>query len=259
MTVDVVVLVSCGRHPASGRPRRAALDARAVELALRMGDVRIELLHAGDPDDAGLADYFGMGVDDMTVLQVAPGDNVVPPLIAHLQHRPNALVLAGARAEIGEASGMLPYLLAEGLSRPLVPGAAGIASHEGRVEVAQALAGGRRRAVTAPHVSIVTVAPAAPDPRPVAFAKLRRGRITAAAYPTAPYVADGAWQPARPKPRRLKIVGQGSAAERLKAATQMVQGRAQVLDHPDPDTAAEAIWSYLVEEGLVREDPKVKK
>ena len=253
MTIDVVVLVSCGRHPVSGRPRRAMLDARAVELALHLGDVKVELVHAGDPVAAGLADYFGMGVDDMTVLDVASGDDIVPPLVAHLQHRPDALVLAGARAETGEASGMLPYLLAEALGRAIVPGAAALTIDEGRVDIAQALAGGRRRAIQAPHVSIVTVSPAAPDPRPVAFAKTRRGHVTNAAYPTGPYKIAGAWQPARAKPRRLKIVGQGSAAERLKAATQTVQGRAQVLQHPDPDTAAEAIWSYLVAEGLVRE------
>jgi N,N-dimethylglycine/sarcosine catabolism electron transfer flavoprotein subunit beta len=253
MTVDVVVLVSCGRHPVSGRPRRAALDARAVELALRLGDVRIELVHAGHAGEPALADYFGMGPDDMTVLDVEPGDDIVPPLTAHLRHRPGALVLTGARAETGEAGGMVPYLLAEALGRPIVPGAAGLSLNAGRVDIAQGLAGGGRRAVQAPHVSIVTVSAAAPDPRPVAFAKARRGQITNAAYPTSPYALPGVWQPARAKPRRLKVVGAGSAAERVKAATQMVQGRAQVLDHPDPDSAAEAIWSYLVAEGLVRD------
>jgi electron transfer flavoprotein beta subunit len=254
VTVDVVVLVSGGRHPVSGRPRRALLDARAAELALRLDDVKVELVHAGSADDPALGDYFGMGLDDMTVLDVAPDDDVVPPLTAHLQNRPDALVLAGARAEAGEASGMVPYLVAQALGRPIVAGAAGLTLDEGRIDVAQGLAGGRRRRVIAPHVSVVTVSAAAPDPRPVAFAKVRRGTITPATYPTEPYEMPGTWQPARPKPRRLKIVGAGTAAERMKAATQMVQGRAEVMQEPDPETAAEAIWSYLVDEGIVRRD-----
>ena len=252
MTVDVVVLVSPGRHPVSGRPRRAALDARAVELALRIADVRIELVHAGIFDDAALSDYQGMGVGELTVLDVAPGDNVVPPLIAHLQHRLDALVLTGTRAETGEASGMVPYLLAEALGRPIVPGAAGLALDAGRVDITQGLVGGRRRAVQTPYVSIVTVSAAAPNPRPVAYAKARRGEVIQAAYPTTSYELPGTWQPARWKPRRLKIVGGANAADRIKAATQMVQGHAQVLDHPDPDAAADAIWSYLMGEGIVR-------
>jgi electron transfer flavoprotein beta subunit len=132
-----------------------------------------------------------------------------------------------------------------------VAGAAGLVLGEGRVDIAQALPGGRRRAVQAPHVSVVTVSAAAPDPRPVALAKARRGTIATAAYPSVPYAEPGIWRPARAKPRRLKIVGAGSAAERMKAATQMVQGRARVMDRPDPDSAAESIWAYLVEEGIV--------
>ena len=36
MTIAIAVLVSVGRHPASGRARRADRDARAIELALRL-------------------------------------------------------------------------------------------------------------------------------------------------------------------------------------------------------------------------------
>jgi electron transfer flavoprotein beta subunit len=46
--VKVAVLLSVGRHPASGRTRRAPLDARALELALRLPDADISAVHAGD-------------------------------------------------------------------------------------------------------------------------------------------------------------------------------------------------------------------
>ncbi len=258
MTFDVVALVSAGRHPVSGRARRAMLDARAVEIALNLTDIRIELVHAGDPNEPAMSDYLGMGIDEMTMLNVAPGDDIVPPLVAHLVNRPNALVLTGLRAETGETSGMVPYLLAEALGRPIVPGAAGLALDAGRVDIAQGLTGGRRRAIRAPHVSVVTVSESAPEPRPVAFAKARRGDIVHASYPTTPYEVAGTWQPARVRPRRLKIVGTGSAAERVKAATQMVQGRAEVLDHPDPETAANAIWDYLIAEGITVDKGTIK-
>ncbi|MDO7895166.1 electron transfer flavoprotein subunit beta, partial [Pseudomonas aeruginosa] len=47
--LNIVALVSIGAHPASGRPRRAEQDARAVELGLRLSGPRLQVLHAGDP------------------------------------------------------------------------------------------------------------------------------------------------------------------------------------------------------------------
>ncbi len=45
--VDVAILVSVGRHPASGRARRAPSDARALELAFGLPPGRRDALHAG--------------------------------------------------------------------------------------------------------------------------------------------------------------------------------------------------------------------
>ncbi|MEM7121977.1 MAG: electron transfer flavoprotein subunit beta [Pseudomonadota bacterium] len=259
MTDQVIVLVSLGRHPVSARARRALLDARAVTLARSLRDVSIDLIHAGSDAEPALRDYLGMGVARMSVLTIASGDDIVPPLLAYLETRPGALVLAGERAEQGEASGMVPYLLAERSGRPLVPGAAGLSFGGERVEIAQGLAGGRRRKVGAPRNAIVTVSSAAPDPAPVAFAQARRGTIETVPCESTPYAIDGHWQAARPKPRRLKIVGDGSAADRMRAATQMVQGRAELLDHPEADEAARAILDYLTREGVVRPDEEQKK
>ncbi len=259
MTAGVIVLVSLGRHPVSGRPRRALLDARAVTLARSIEGAKLDLVHAGDDREPALRDYLGMGVARMSVLTMADDDDIVPPLLAHLQARPDALVLAGERAEQGEASGMVPYLLADRSDRPLVPGAAGVSFDGERVVVAQGLPGGRRREVAAPRNAIVTVSSAAPEPAPVAFAQARRGVIEATPCESTPYMIDGRWQAARPKPRRLKIVGDGSAADRMRAATQMVQGRAELLDHPEADEAARAILDYLRREGIVRPGDRQKK
>src|SRR5690349_249452 len=87
--IDVAVLLSIGSHPASGRPRRAPLDAQALELALRLTEsgqtARIHALHAGNPDEPSLRDYLGMGLDRLEVLETAPGADPVPALIARLR------------------------------------------------------------------------------------------------------------------------------------------------------------------------------
>jgi len=67
--VDIAVLLSVGRHPASGRARRADLDARALELALGLADTaRVHAIHAGDPQEPALREYLGMGIGRLTVL-----------------------------------------------------------------------------------------------------------------------------------------------------------------------------------------------
>ena len=74
MPLDVAILLSIGRHPASGRSRRADLDARALDLALRLGpEVRLHAIHAGDPAEPALADYLGMGLETLTVLRQPSG------------------------------------------------------------------------------------------------------------------------------------------------------------------------------------------
>ena len=106
MTFEVAVLLSVGRHPASGRARRAELDSRALELALRLaaasaGDgapVRVHAVHAGSPAEPALRDYLGMGVERLTVLDIPASADPLAPLIAHLAARRPSLVLAGMRA-----------------------------------------------------------------------------------------------------------------------------------------------------------------
>jgi len=55
--LNIVALVSVGAHPLSGRPRRAEQDARAVELGLHLAGERLQVLHAGDPQQEALRAY----------------------------------------------------------------------------------------------------------------------------------------------------------------------------------------------------------
>jgi electron transfer flavoprotein beta subunit len=253
MPLDVAVLLSIGRHPASGRSRRADLDARALELALRLGrETRLHAIHAGEPGEPALADYLGMGLESLTVLRQPPGADVLPALAAHLMGLRPALVFAGIAAETGEGSGMLPYLLAQKLEAALLPAIAETALAGAGIAALQALPRGRRRRLAAGLPALITADRAAPAGRQSAFARARAGRIVTNEMPAVPRGGGDLREvPARPKPKRLKIAAGGNAAERLRAATEMQAGRGQLLVQPAPEAAAEAIFDYLVKEGIL--------
>ncbi len=251
MNLDIAVLLSVGRHPASGRGRRAEIDAKALELALTLGG-RLHAIHAGDPGDPALREYLGMGLEWLTVLRQPPGCDVLPPLLRHLETIKPALILAGSAAEDGPGSGMLPYALAHALGLPILPAAASLGVNNGLLDMLQALPRGRRRMLRAGLPCLVTVDRSAPAPRPSAYAKARRGAIDiveTAAGPRLP--ADAREVPARPRPRRLKIMTGGSAAERYRAATEMQAGRGKLMVDPPADEAAAAIMDYLRAEGIL--------
>ena len=164
------------------------------------------------------------------------------------------LVLAGTSAEAGECSGIVPYALAAALDAAIAADIADIALAGDRLDLMQALPRGRRRRLSASLPAVVTVGAAAPAPRPFAFGPARRGRIEIVKAAAMPDAERAQWQlrPARARPKRLKVGGGGSAAERLRAATEIAAGRGRLLVDPPPAEAARAIWDYLRDEGIVR-------
>ncbi|MGQ9364927.1 electron transfer flavoprotein subunit beta [Azospirillum sp. ST 5-10] len=261
--VEVAVLLSVGRHPASGRGRRADTDARALEMALGLAQdpavapdgAAVHALHAGDPADVALRDYLGMGLPALTVLGLASGCDPVGPLVRHLGARRPGIVLAGRRAEGGEDSGMVPYLVAHGLDAALVPDVIGIRPQgDGGAEVLQALPRGQRRAVRVRLPFVATVHPAAPPPRPVAYGPARRGVIVAVAAegPVDGFLAACEVAPWRPRPKLMAAGGGGSAQDRLRAATENKAGKGRLMVGVDPEEAARAIRDSLVEQGVLR-------
>ncbi|WP_136068868.1 electron transfer flavoprotein subunit beta [Modicisalibacter radicis] len=257
--LNVAVLVSVGRHPLTARARRADQDARAVEMALTLPDADVRLIHAGrhdDDSDSALRGYLGMGLASIGLLEQPSGADVVPALAAVLRDASPQLVLTGARAETGEGSGLLPYLLADWLGWPIVTGLAAVESVEhGMATVLQALPRGQRRRLRVRLPAIATVESSAPAARQSAFGPARRGGFD-------PETRDGVrddalseWhvQPARKRPKRLKIVKAASARDRFKAAAAKAQGGGgQVLEGATPEQGAEAIFKLLEEEGVVR-------
>ncbi|MBS3803541.1 MAG: electron transfer flavoprotein subunit beta [Oleiphilaceae bacterium] len=262
-SLSIAVLVSVGRHPLTGRPRRADQDARALEMAFSVAGAAPALLHAGpcdDPSEDALRCYLGMGggtdLDSLIVLEQTADADIIPALADELTALGPQLVLCGTRAETGESSGMLPYLLAERLGWPIITGVAEIESiHEGVVVALQALPRGQRRRLSVRLPAIATADSAAPAPRASAYGPAMRGALTFSNTGSADDEARQDWlvSPARKRPKRLKIITATSARERFKAAAAKSQGGGgKVLKDLSPEAAAEAIQALLKEEGVLR-------
>ncbi|MCC5881429.1 MAG: electron transfer flavoprotein subunit beta [Halomonas sp.] len=257
--LDVAVLVSVGRHPVTGRARRADQDARGVELAKSLERAQVTLLHAGtlgEEDEEALRGYLGMGLPSLALIEQPRGADVLPALARALEEANPQLVIAGERAEQGEGSGMLPYLLAERLGWPLIGGVADVESIEnGTATLLQALPRGQRRRLRVRLPAIVSVDAAAPAARQSAFGPARRGEIEAEPAAVEWDEAQTEWSvtPARKRPKRLKIVKAASARDRFKAAAAKAEGGSgQVLTDVTPEQGAEAIFKLLKEEGVLR-------
>ncbi len=266
MDLNIVSLVSVGQHPTSGRARRAEQDGRAVELGMVLtaasagadctGADNLTVLHAGDHQQPSLRSYAGMGLPSVRILQIAEQDDAVAPLYEYLQQHSPDIVLTGVRAESGESSGMVPYLLAEKLGWPLVPRIANIVDiKDGVAEVLQALPRGQRRALKVRLPFVASVDNAAPQPRQSAFGPASRAELDLQQANSSPDTERSEWReaPARKRPKRLKVVKAKTAADRFKAATAKSQGGGgKVLKDQSASEQAQAIFDLLLEEGVVR-------
>lgn len=259
--MDIVLLLSAGRHPVSNAPVLPRLEAQMIRLVEGLGETRG--LHAG-PDAMPVREALGHGLARLDHLRIAEGADPVETLVAHLADTPPALILAGRRGQGGEETGLVPYLVAQRLGYPLIPDV--IALRPGaapdRMEVEQALAKGARRRLVVRLPFVASVHPAAPAPRPFAYARMRRGRVIArddvVAAPAAASEIEA--RPFKPRPKLMRGAPAGaSAAERLMAATGAGDnGGANVLVDPDPELAARTILAYLRRVGAVPETKRDK-
>ncbi|MEH6824931.1 MAG: electron transfer flavoprotein subunit beta [Motiliproteus sp.] len=254
--LNVVSLVSIGRHPSSGRERRSEQDGRAVELGLKLAGTGLTALHAGAAEAPALRSYAGMGLPTIKVLEQNPDADAVPRIIDYLKSASPDIVLTGVRAESGESSGMLPYLLGNALGWPVVTRIADIVKVEnGKAEILQALPRGQRRALSVSLPFVASVDLAAAEPRQSAYGPGSRAQMETLTDCGTVDVEKKNWSeaPARKRPKRLKVVKAKTAADRFKAATAKVQGGGgKVLKDQPASEQAQAIFDLLLEEGVIR-------
>jgi electron transfer flavoprotein beta subunit len=249
-----VVLLSAGCHPVSGRPAPVPVEAQAIRIARTLG-AEITGLHAGQMHQ-GLTEYLGSGLSEIELLEQPVDADPLPALAASIASSLPHLVLAGRRGQGGTDSGLLPYRLANALGWPIVADAVAFARSDAEMTVEQARPRGGRRRIRVRLPCIVTIHPAAPPPFPFAFAAARVGRISRVPVAVAPEAVSSVDE--RPYRRRPRLIGGsqgGSAAERLKAATDAAAGGGKVLVDPAPELAAAEILTFLREIGVLGASP----
>ncbi|NQY64203.1 MAG: electron transfer flavoprotein subunit beta [Alteromonadaceae bacterium] len=258
--LSVISLISIGEHPTSRRPRRAEQDARAVELGLKLAGERLKALYAGTIEspsiEVALRSYLGMGLAEINILNLSDPADATLALAEHLKAERPDMILTGVRAENGESSGMMPYLLAEQLGMSVITSIVEVSSIDKvtqQAEVLQALPRGQRRKLKIKLPFIASVDMAADAPRQSAYGPAMRGKLVMNQLSV--QVEDtlrSKWQinEGQKRPKRLKIVKAKTAADRFKAATAKVEGGSGKIVHGSSESAKE-ILKMLIDEGVL--------
>ncbi len=232
----IVVLISSGRHPVSGRPAPVEVELQAIGLARRIA-MHVIGVHAG-PETELLREHGGYGVDFIHRLDGPPETDILLPIVRALE--PDIL-LAGRRGMGGTDSGVLPYGLAHALGWPIVADATSLDITDAGFEIAQYRPRGARRIATLRGPIIATVHPAAPPPPPFTFARSRMVSIN-----TVPQIRELPPAPAtgieeRPYRKRPRVIPQDAAPMTRT-----------LLRDVTPQAAAEAILDHLARLGFIQ-------
>lgn len=238
--MKTAVLLSNSRNPVSGRSALARLESQAIGLATHLGGSVIGI-HAGERTEA-TREALGVGLSAVECLETSADADPIPALIDRLKAEEFDLILAGRRGQGGLDTGLVPYLIAKALDRPIIADAVAIAagSEAGTIRVDQALKKGARRRVTVRLPAIVTVHPLAPAPAVFVYGAARRGNIRS--VPANSELADtSVWaeRPYRNRPRLMRTTeaSTGDTSEKLHV-------------QPEPAEAARLILDYLERNGI---------
>ena len=264
---DITVLISTAIHPLSGRPCTSRNDTLALEMARQLSGGPLRTLHVGDPQDAALPDYLAFGASSVEVLPAASGSDIVAALAEEVRNA--KLILCGTRAQSGEASGMLPYLLAAALKRPILADVLEIKLVGDGVQATQFLPKGRRRAVTVSLPAIIAIHPLATALPRYAYARRVAGRIetlpqtaigprnvtappqSSVSPPSAATPPPWILEPTDRVPVKLKAPDRRSGHARMLAATVAASRGGQVVTEGSNIEKAQTVLDYLREHDLI--------
>ncbi|WP_210321379.1 FAD-binding protein [Devosia beringensis] len=243
----VLVLASLGRNPVNGAARPNRDDLLALEMARGLGETT--MLHAGNPDEAAIGDYLAYGATTIDVVPAVPGQDIAEALVA--QAAGHDLILTGSRAEGGEGSGLVPYLVAERLGWPVVTQAIAVTVSDGHADITQALPKGQRRHVRVRLPAVIAVDPRAPVTPFYAFARRTAGQVVQH-EPTATPALDTAWrlEPAK-RPVKFKAKDQKTGHARMLSAIVAETRGGAVIATGSPADKAQAILAYLRTHNLI--------
>jgi electron transfer flavoprotein beta subunit len=245
MTLRLSLLVSVGRNPVSGAPRACRNDVAALEIARSLPG-ELSVLHAGDAGNPGLTDYLAYGTATVEVVPTTPDSDTIAALADQLAG--TDLILCGSRAEDGEESGMLPYLVAERLKLPLVSQALSLAIVGDEAEITQFLPKGARRLVRVALPAVVCVHPMAPVTPRYAFARKQAGKIVARASTAETLTSPlSSWQvePTTRAPIKFKAHKKEAGHNRMLSAIAPTSKGGEVLTEGSAAEKAQAILGYL--------------
>lgn len=123
MNRSPIALVSTRLDPISERQTRSPNDVAAALLALQ-ADQAARLITASEMPDSVARDYLALGAAMLTRLRGIDNDDynegqeLIDVLAEHLES--TDLIITGARTERGLASGLLPFMLAHRMRRPII-------------------------------------------------------------------------------------------------------------------------------------------
>jgi electron transfer flavoprotein beta subunit len=233
MSVPITVLVSVRIDPTSGRATRSRADAAAVALAQKalVGDGREPRLYTvGAMPESVARDYLAQGVSE--IIRLLHAEESLAGTVSALVDacRAPGIVLTGPRGESGLASGMLPYLLAQRLQRPLINEVIDLQPEaDGGWRVVQALPRGARHAwrlepgVAAVLVASPRLAQREDLPQRHAWVAAQEGHISSLPVsrrsPTQAETSGWVLEPPRKLRRPLAAASNESGAARMARAT----------------------------------------
>lgn len=257
VSFSVAALISAGRHPISGTPRACRGDAVAMGFGRLLAGSSLRVVHAGAGDEPSLQDYLALGAGTIEALSIKADDNVVEALAAHLKGVD--IILTGIRAELGAGSGLLPYLLAEALHRPIIANVLEAkvpdnAASGPELELRQFLPKGQRRGVVCSLPLVIAVHPLSPVKLTYAYARRLSGRIEVISpVPAQNPVVNQGWtvEKSPRRPVQLKAQDKKSGHARLLSAIASETKGGVVAFEGTTVDKAQVMLNYLREHRLV--------
>ncbi len=252
MIKRITTLVSAGRHPISGASRHCHNDSIAMMLGLNMAQSCLSehrVLHAGKAESEALNDYLALGAGQIDVIPTADNADIVDCLMAELKEVD--LILTGSRAESGQDSGLLPYLLAQKLAVPLVAQALSMKQNGDMIEVMQFLPHGERRQVAVKWPAIIAIHPLAKARLNFSYAKQVSGEIKLLPAPQSSAPLVNQHQSTHDYPSagysltKLKAPENKTAYERMLASISSQSKGGSVVINGNSVEKAQVILDYL--------------